>query len=262
MLAELSTELILLLAAAAFLAGFVDSIAGGGGLITVPALLLAGYSPVVALGTNKLQGLFGAASATIAYASKGHVDLRKQLPAAALSFLGAALGAALATVLPGEWLSAALPVLLMAIALYFALKPNMDDVDRHQRITPFLFGLTVVPLIGFYDGVFGPGTGSFFMLAFVALAGYGVLKATAHTKLLNLASNLGGFAFFAWAGVVAWQIGLLMGACQFLGARVGAGLAMKNGARLIKPLLVVTCVALALRLLWDADNPLRTMIGW
>ena len=262
MLADLTTEIILLLAAVAFLAGFIDSIAGGGGLITVPSLLLAGYSPVVALGTNKLQSLFGSGSATIAYASKGHVDLRRQVPAAALSCLGAGLGAALATVLPGDWLRTALPVMLVVIAVYFALKPNMNDVDRQQRLTPFLFGLTVVPLIGFYDGLFGPGTGSFFMLAFVTLAGYGMLKATAHTKLLNFASNIGAFAFFAWAGVVAWQIGLLMGLFQVLGARIGAALAMRNGARLIKPLLVLTCVALALRLLWDADNPLRTLLGW
>lgn len=141
--------------------------------------------------------------------------------------------------------------MLIAIALYFAFKPNMDDVDRAERITPFLFGVTVVPLIGFYDGVFGPGTGSFFMLAFVALAGFGVLKATAHTKLLNFASNVGGFAFFAAADVVSWRIGLAMGVAQFLGARLGASLAMRNGARIIKPLLVVTCVALAVRLLLD-----------
>src|SRR5690606_26238472 len=141
MFSDLSTELILLLAAAAFLAGFIDSIAGGGGLVTVPALLLAGFSPVQALGTNKLQGLFGAASATIAYASKGHVDLRKQLPSAAMSFLGAFAGAALATILPGEWLHAALPPMLIAIALYFAFKPNMDDIDRAERLSPFLFGL-------------------------------------------------------------------------------------------------------------------------
>jgi uncharacterized membrane protein YfcA len=262
MFAELTTDIVLLLAVAAFCAGFIDSIAGGGGLITVPALLLAGYGPVTALGTNKLQGLFGAAAATHAYASKGHVDLAKQLPAAAFSFAGGAAGAALATVLPGEWLRLALPFLLVAIALYFALKPNMDDVDRAQRVTPFVFGMTVVPLIGFYDGVFGPGTGSFFMLAFVTLAGYGVLKATAHTKFLNLASNLGGFAAFAVAGAVAWKIGLLMGICQIAGARVGASLAMKNGARIIKPLLVLTCVALVVRLMWEPDHPLRALIGW
>ena len=248
MFADIALELVLLLAAAAFLAGFIDSIAGGGGLITVPALLLAGFTPVEALATNKLQGLFGTGSATIAYAAKGHVDLKRQLPWAVLACIGAALGAALATILPGDLLHAVLPAMLVAIAIYFAFKPKMDDVDRAERITPFLFGLTVVPLIGFYDGVFGPGTGSFFMLAFVALAGYGVLKATAHTKLLNFASNLGGFAAFTIAGAVSWKIGLMMGVMQFLGARVGAALAMKNGARLIKPLLVVTCVVLAARL--------------
>ena len=260
-MAELSAEIIILLAAAAFLAGFMDAIAGGGGLVTVPALLLAGFSPVEALGTNKLQGLFGSGSATLSYAAKGHVDLGKQLPAALLSLVGAIASALLATVLPGEWLGAALPLLLIAIALYFLLKPNMDDVDRAQRMTPFLFGATIVPLIGFYDGVFGPGTGSFFMLAFVALAGYGVLKATAHTKLLNFASNIGGFAAFAFVGAVSWKIGLMMGVAQFIGARIGAGLAMKKGARLIKPLLIAVCLALAARLLLDETNPLRQAIG-
>jgi len=260
-MAEISYEIILFLAAAAFLGGFMDSIAGGGGLVTIPALLVAGFSPIEALGTNKLQGLFGSGSATIAYAAKGHVDPAKQLPSALVSFVGAVAGALLATVLPGEWLQAALPILLVAIALYFLLKPNMDDVDRAQRISPFVFGLMIVPLIGFYDGVFGPGTGSFFMLAFVALAGHGVLKATAHTKLLNFASNLGGFAAFAVVGVVSWKIGLMMGVAQFIGARIGAGLAMKKGARLIKPLLIVVCVALAVRLLLDETNPLRQVIG-
>ncbi|MDZ7602193.1 MAG: TSUP family transporter, partial [Hoeflea sp.] len=218
---DLTLTLILLLCAAAFLAGFVDSIAGGGGLIAVPALLLAGFSPVEALGTNKLQGLFGSGSATFAYARKGHVDLRAQLPSALLSAMGAALGALLATVIPGDVFRAVLPFLLVAIALYFALKPNMDDIDRARRLSPFLFGLIIVPLIGLYDGVFGPGAGSFFMLAFVALAGYGLLKATAHTKLLNFASNLGAFAVFTVVGVISWKIGLMMGAAQFLGAQAG-----------------------------------------
>ena len=251
MAAELAPDILVLLAMAAFVAGFIDSIAGGGGLITVPALLLAGLAPVEALGTNKLQGVFGSASATYAYARAGLVDLRHQLGPAVLSFLGAVAGAALATVLPGDWLRAALPVLLVVIALYFAFKPDMNDIDRARRISPFLFGVAVVPPIGFYDGLFGPGTGSFFMLAFVALAGYGVLKATAHTKLLNFASNVGGLLFFLAAGAVMWKIGLMMGAAQFLGARLGARLAMKSGARLIKPLLVATCVVLAIRLLID-----------
>ena len=237
------------------------SIAGGGGLIALPALLLAGFSPAEALGTNKLQGLFGTGSATLHYAAKGHVDLRRQLPSAALAFAGGIAGAFLATIVPGEFLRLVMPFVLIVIAFYFALKPNMDDVDRAERMSPFLFGLTVVPLIGLYDGVFGPGAGSFYMLAFVALAGYGVLKATAHTKLLNFASNLGGFSAFAFAGVVSWKIGLMMGVAQFLGARLGAALAIRNGARLIKPLLVVICLALAARLLIDPAHPLRLMFG-
>jgi uncharacterized membrane protein YfcA len=257
-----STETLLLLCLAAFLAGFIDSIAGGGGLISVPALLLAGFSPVEALGTNKLGGLFGSGSATITYAAKGQVDLRLQWPSAVLACLGGALGAALATILPGDLLRLVLPFVLVAIAVYFAVKPNMGDVDTARRLSPLVFSLSIVPIIGFYDGVFGPGTGSFYMLAFVALAGYGVLKATAHTKLLNFASNLGGFAIFAGAGVVSWKVGLAMGVTQFVGARLGATLAIRNGARLIKPLLVVTCIALAVRLLVDPAHPVRTWLGF
>lgn len=258
---DLTTQTVAMLAFAGFAAGFVDSIAGGGGLITIPALLLAGFSPVEALGTNKLQGMFGSGSATIHYASKGHVDPRRQLPSALLALAGSAVGALLATIVPGDLLRALLPLVLIAIALYFALKPNMNDVDRAERLSPFLFGVTLVPAIGFYDGLFGPGAGSFYMLAFVALAGYGVLKATAHTKLLNFASNIGGFIVFAAVGVVYWKIGLMMGVAQFLGARVGASLAMRIGARLIKPLLVIVCLALAVKLLADPANPLRVMIG-
>lgn len=257
---EISLDIIVLLAAAAFVAGFIDSIAGGGGLITIPALMLAGLAPVDALGTNKLQGLFGTGAASIAYAANGHVDLAGQWRSALLAFGGSVAGAAIAALMPADVLGIVMPILLVAIALYFALKPRMDDIDRVRRMSPFLFTVLIVPIIGFYDGIFGPGTGSFFMLAFVALAGYGVLKATAHTKLLNFASNIGGFATFALAGAVAWKIGLVMGAMQVLGARLGARLAMRTGARLIKPLLVVTCVAMAARLLMDEANPIRMWI--
>ncbi|CAH0341027.1 TSUP family transporter [Rhizobium sp. CECT 9324] len=261
-MSDLAFNLLLLLFVAAFIAGFVDSIAGGGGLITIPAMLIVGIPPLQTLGTNKLQSMFGAASATIAYARKGHVDLKKQLPMAVMAVAGGAIGALIATIVPGSVLRALMPFLLVAIALYFALKPNLSDDDRHQRITPFLFGMTFVPLIGLYDGVFGPGTGSFFMLAFVSLAGFGVLKATAHTKLLNLGSNVGAFIVFMVGGVVLWKIGLMMGLGQFLGAQVGSRFAMKSGAKLIKPLLIVTCVALAIKLLLDPTNPIRLWMGF
>ncbi|MFC5386416.1 TSUP family transporter [Aquamicrobium segne] len=257
---EVTADIVVLLALAAFIAGLIDSIAGGGGLITIPALLLAGMPPVETLGTNKLQGLFGSGSATIAYASKGHVKLRSQLPAAMLALFGSALGAMAATIVPATLMQAILPVLLIAIALYFAFKPNMGDTDRNERMSPFLFMAMIVPAIGFYDGLFGPGTGSFYMLALVALAGYGVLKATAHTKFLNFATNIGAFAVFAIAGVIYWKIGLIMGIAQFLGARLGATLAMRIGSGLIKPLLVLVCMALAIKLLADPENPLRLVL--
>ena len=259
---EFPSEIVALLVLAAFLAGFVDSIAGGGGLITIPALLLAGAPPVYALGTNKLQGMFGAASATWSYQRHGHVSLRPQILPALLAFAGSVLGALTATVMPGDIFGAVLPILLVAIAVYFLLRPGLDDIDRAQRINPFLFGVTIPPLIGFYDGLFGPGTGSFFMLAFVGLAGFGVLKATAHTKLLNLASNVGGLVLFAFAGAVLWKVGLVMGAAQIAGAQVGSRLAMKGGARVIKPLLVFVCLALAIKLVSDPAHPLRTWFGY
>ena len=244
-------SLIAGLMAAAVAAGFVDSIAGGGGLITVPVLMLAGMTPEQALATNKLQGSFGAATAAVSYGRSGLVDLRRQLPTAALAFAAGGAGAALVTTLPTEVLRLALPVVLIGIALFFALKPGLNDLDRAARLSPALFGLTLVPAIGFYDGLIGPGAGAFYMLGFVMLAGHGVLRATAHTKLLNFASNLGGLAVFAFSGHPVWLLGLLMGAGQILGAALGARLALRSGARIIKPLLVVTSTALAARLLWQ-----------
>ena len=244
-------SLIVGLVAAATAAGFVDSIAGGGALITVSVLMLAGMPPEQALATNKLQGSFGAATAAISYGRSGLVDLRRQLPTAALAFVAGGAGAALVTALPTGLLRLALPVVLIGIALFFALKPGLDDRDRAARLSPALFGLTVVPAIGFYDGLIGPGAGAFYMLGFVMLAGHGVLRATAHTKLLNFSSNLGGLVVFALGGHALWLVGLLMGAGQILGAALGARLALRIGARVIKPLLVVTSTALAARLLWQ-----------
>ncbi|WP_298567364.1 TSUP family transporter [uncultured Aliiroseovarius sp.] len=246
---DLTTEVVLLLLGAAFVAGFVDSIAGGGGLITLPALLLAGVPPVTALATNKVQGLFGAGMAAVTYARAGHVNLRRQIRAAALSFAGAVIGAFLASSLPTDVIRLALPVLLIAVAVFFAVKPGLGDIDKHERITPFLFTVTFVPLIGFYDGLLGPGTGAFFMIGFVSLAGYGILRATAHTKLLNFASNVGGLVGFMLVAPPLWALGLAMGVAQMAGAYLGSTLASRIGAKLIKPVLVIASSALALKLL-------------
>lgn len=248
---DLSLELALTLIAAAFAAGFIDSIAGGGGLITVPALMLAGIPPAQALATNKVQGAFGAATAAISYARRGLVDPRQQIGAAALAFAAGLTGALLVTFIPTQALRYILPVLLIGIAVFFALKPGLNDFDRVRRVSPAFFTALIVPVIGFYDGLLGPGAGAFYMLGFVLLAGYGILKATAHTKFLNLASNLGGLVAFAMVGQPLWLLGLVMAAAQVGGAMVGSRVAMRSGARVIKPLLVVTSTALALRLIWQ-----------
>ncbi|WP_293572936.1 TSUP family transporter [Phaeobacter sp.] len=248
---EVGIELLLLLVAAAFFAGFIDAVAGGGGLITVPVLLLAGANPITALATNKIQGLFGSATAALSYARGGHVNLREQAGSALIAGFASVVGALLITILPTDWIRLILPVLLIGIAVFFATKKGLDDSDRARRISPALFAVTIVPLCGAYDGLLGPGAGSFYMLGFVSLAGYGILRATAHTKLLNFASNAGALMAFAVVATPWWGVGLAMGAAQIAGARAGAGLAQNKGAVVIKPLLVLTSLVLALRLLWD-----------
>ncbi|MCF6444734.1 TSUP family transporter [Nereida sp. MMG025] len=248
---EVTVDLLAVLLAVAFVAGLVDSIAGGGGLITLPTLLLVGASPIEALSTNKLQGTFGAATAAVSYARGGHVDLRSQWLWAFIAFGAALAGALMATVLPVETFRVMLPIVLISVALFFAFKPNLTDVDTVAKVAPAVFGFTFVPAVGAYDGLLGPGAGSFYMIAFVMFAGFGVLRATAHTKLLNFASNVGGLVMFALVAEVWWATGLAMGAAQIAGARMGSAMAMKQGARLIKPLVVVTSLALAARLMWD-----------
>ena len=249
---EVATDIAALLILAAFLAGFVDSIAGGGGLITVPALLLAGANPVQALATNKLQGTFGSATAAVTYARAGHVRLESQLPMAAIACAAGAAGALVAHLIPAEVLRLIMPLVLIGVAGFFAFRKGLSDDDRVQRMRPAVFALTAVPLIAAYDGFFGPGTGSFFMMGFVLLAGYGVLKATAHTKLLNFASNLGSLLVFIPSGATWWAVGMAMAVAQVAGAAIGARAAMRIGSRLIRPLLVVTSTAMALRLIWQA----------
>lgn len=258
---EIGPHLIFFLFAAAFFAGFIDSIAGGGGLIAIPALLLAGLPPLETLGTAKLQALFGSGSAAYAYGRHGYVEFKSVFPMSCLAFVGAVFGAYLATVLPIEILKTALPLLLVAIAIYFGLRPDAGNVERHRRLSFAVFGATFIPAIAFYDGLFGPGAGSFYMLAFVSLAGFNMLKATAHTKVVNFASNIGGLLVFLVSGSIIWKLGLVMGVGQICGSQLGSRLAMKGGAKIIRPLLVITSIAMALNLLRDPANPIYGWLG-
>jgi uncharacterized protein len=244
---EVSLNLLTMLLCAAFVAGFIDAIAGGGGLITLPVLLLAGASPIEALSTNKVQGSFGAATAALFYAKAGRVNLQEQRVPAIVALGSGLFGALLATRLPTETLKLIIPVILIGVALFFALKRGLSDEDQAQRIRPELFTAFFVPLIGTYDGMIGPGAGAFYMIGFVTLAGYGILKATAHTKLLNFSSNIGSLLIFALFGSTWWLTGMAMGFAQIAGAMLGTRFAIREGANLIRPLLVITSVALALR---------------
>jgi uncharacterized protein len=253
----ISSSLIAILTGVAFVAGIFDGIAGGGGLLVLPALLLAGLDPASALATNKLQGSFGTGSAAIEYARHGHIDFRKCRLMVATTFAASCLGVAAVGFMPTSLLEAAMPVLLVFMALYFAFSPRVSDIDVKARMSIPRYSWTMAPAIGFYDGIFGPGAGSFYLLGFVTLLGYGVLRASAHTKLLNFTSNIAALLVFALSGKIVWLLGLSMGVGQFLGARLGSRLAIKNGAALIRPLLVIVCCAMAARLLFDPENPLR-----
>lgn len=235
----------------ALLGGLVDSIAGGGGLITVPALLWAGLDPVSALATNKAQAVFGSFTATANFVHKGAVDLRRGAFAVLCTFVGAAAGALLVQHLGGELLERLIPLLLIGFAIYFMFSPRVSDLDSHHRIGEGTFAVTVGTAVGFYDGFFGPGTGTFFAMGYVALLGYNLRRATGHTKLLNFTSNLAALLFFLPGGHVVWSLGLVMGAGQLLGAWIGSHLVLRHGTRLVRPVLVSASLAVSLKLLLD-----------
>jgi uncharacterized membrane protein YfcA len=246
----LSATTYLLLAAAGFLAGFVDSIAGGGGIITIPALLAAGLPPHLALGTNKLQSTFGSLTATLHYRSSGLVRLRETLPGIAFTAVGAAIGTTAIQRLSPTLLERALPALLVAVFVYLLFSPRVGDSSRQARLSRLafygLFGLG----IGFYDGFFGPGTGSFWALAFVALLGLDLRRATAHTKVMNFTSNAVSLAVFAIGGKVVLLPGLAMGAGEVLGAYCGSRLVIRRGVRFVRVFFLVVVAATLARVLW------------
>lgn len=230
---------------AAFIAGLVDSIAGGGGLITVPALLSVGLPPQVALGTNKLQACFGSGSAMLHFIRAGQIRLRDCLTGIMWTAVGAGLGASAVQLMDPGLLRKVIPWLLATIACYtlFSQKLGQNDIHPRWSAKPFylIFGLA----IGFYDGFLGPGTGSFWAMAFMLLLGYSMVRATAYTKVMNFTSNAVALLFFLASGQVYMLEGLIMGAGQFMGARIGARLVIRKGAAFIRPVFI-TMVLLVL----------------
>jgi len=232
-------------------AGFVDSIAGGGGLITVPVLLSFGLDPQLALGTNKLQGTFGSGSATWHYVRAKTVRLGDCGLGFLCSFVGAAAGALVVQRLNPSFLRLAIPILLIAVAVYMLINPRVGTEDLHPRVRRRQFDVLAGLLLGFYDGFFGPGVGTFWAMAYVVGLGFNLTRATGYTKVMNFASNLSSLALFLLGRNVHPGAGLTMGVGQVLGARLGARLVVAKGTRFIRPIFLAVVLAITAKLLYD-----------
>jgi uncharacterized membrane protein YfcA len=244
---------VALLALVALVAGTVDAIAGGGGLLTVPALLAAGLPPHLALGTNKGQSVFGSFAALLRFAHGGLVDGRRARVTFPLGFAGSVAGAALVLAVPSAALRPVIVVLLALAALFVGVRrrapARLEDAPPRRGAT--IVAAAVALAIGAYDGFFGPGTGTFLIVAFVALLGDGLAHASASAKVVNFASNLAALALFAARGVVVWRIALPMAAAQLAGGWMGAHLAVRRGDALVRRVVVGVALALAAKIAWD-----------
>jgi uncharacterized membrane protein YfcA len=240
-------------------AGTIDAIAGGGGLITLPVLLGTGMPPHLAFGTSKIQASFGTFTAARKYHQHGLIKLKVIYKGIIAGLFGAALGAISAQSLSSELLRILIPIFLLSILFYMLLSPQIGHQDAKPRMneSPFfiLFGFA----LGFYDGFFGPGVGSFWMFCIAFFLGYNLMRATAYTKVFNFNSNIIATICFAIGGNIDYRIGLIMAAGQFIGSKIGAHLAIKNGARLIRPLFLVVVFSTVITQVYAIATPM--MVG-
>jgi uncharacterized membrane protein YfcA len=244
-----------LLFVAGFAGGFIDSIAGGGGLISVPALFAAGLPPQIALGTNKFQSSFGTYIAVRRYAQAGLMNTPGLRVAVAFSFLASMGGALAVSVMSKDLLKHLIPWMLAAVAVYTALNRRFGLHAGTVRMSPLVFAILFGIALGFYDGFFGPGVGSFWTVALVTLLGLDLRHATGYTKAANLASNVGSLLVFLLNGSVHFAAGGAMIAGQLLGARLGSGLVIRRGVGFIRPVFLTVVFAMTLKLLWDTWHP-------
>ncbi|WP_028647655.1 TSUP family transporter [Nocardiopsis sp. CNT312] len=249
-------DILGLLLLVAFAAGWVDAVVGGGGLLLLPALLITNPATPLAtlLGTNKLGSVFGTASAALAYARKVKIDRAIVVPTALLALLGSALGAALATALTADVLTPVIMAVLAGVALLVTLRPSMGTTPHPHLRTParVLAAITLAgAAISFYDGLIGPGTGVFLIIALTAVLGMDFVSASASAKIVNACTNLGALTVFAVGGHIDWFLGLALGTCTVIGAQVGARMALDRGAGFVRAVLLVVVLALLARMGWD-----------
>lgn len=251
MFQDLTLATALFLLAASFFAGFVDSIAGGGGLIQLPALLigLPKSETAVVLGTNKLSAVFGTTTAAALYRKQIKPDPKILIAMGLPAFLGSAGGAVLASKIPTSSMRPMVLVLLIIVAVYTWFKPDLGKFENLRHLPKRRVQIAAIAgvLIGFYDGVFGPGTGSFLMLILVASLGYAFITASAIAKVVNVATNVGAIMVFGINGAVLWQIGIILGIANITGAVIGARLAIKGGSTLVRKVFLLVTVALIVK---------------
>jgi uncharacterized membrane protein YfcA len=233
------------------IAGLVDSIAGGGGLITIPVLLGIGLPPQAALGTNKLQACFGSGSAMLTFIRSRTVRLHDCGTGIAFTALGAILGSYAIQLLDPGFLRLMIPWLLIAIVVYTLLTPRLGQEDIHPPMQTGPFFLTAGLSLGFYDGFFGPGTGSFWVMALILGLGFNMTKATGYTKVMNFTSNFAALVLFLAGGNVLWREGLVMGCGQFIGARIGSRMVIRRGTGFIRPVFITMVLLITARLIWQ-----------
>jgi uncharacterized protein len=247
---------VALLVLAAFAAGWVDAVVGGGGLIQLPALLIGlppSTAPAAILGTNKISSVWGTATSSITYATKIKIDWWTVLPLVAASALGSALGAQGAKLLPREYFTPIVLLALIGVGLYTWRRPELGLINERKYDGRKHYGLTVLIGLGVgaYDGILGPGTGSFFVILFVSVLGYGFLEASAKAKIANLVTNLAAIAVFAQAGAILWALGLTMGAANLIGGFLGARTAISRGNAFIRKVFLIVLAGLIIRLTYD-----------
>jgi len=230
----------------ALLASAIDAVAGGGGLLVVPTMLLLGINPLVTLGTNKLQSCFGTATSSYNYFKNGLLKEKNIKFLVLISFIGSLIGTLLVSRLSNEFLTSLIPILLIGAAIFLIINKTSNVKLSKSLIIAFT---PLILIIGFYDGFFGPGTGTFFVLTFLIVKQRNLMEATAATKILNFASNFASFLVFQYKGLVIVELALIMAIAQILGAYVGSKLAISNGEKFVRPVIVFISVVLSIRIL-------------
>ena len=242
---------VILIVVAGLAAGWVDAVVGGGGLIQLPAMLLVpGISPVQALATNKMGSIFGTTTSAVTFYGRVRPDLRTALPMAVIAMAGSFGGAAVAANLPASVFKPIIVVALIAVALFTAFQPGLGELTklRHAGHRHYVVACVIGGVIGFYDGMIGPGTGSFLIIALVSAMGYAFLEASAKAKIVNVATNAGALLFFVPHGAVLWGLGLLLGLANMAGGYLGARTAVRQGSKFIRIVFLVVVAALIIKL--------------